>query len=161
MEKTKMSPPWVTYVVMMRQLFKRDKDVNVQVSEDGLNVKLLVDGADKAAALEKLLPKMVEFGNVQVTISVCPSNKEMTTAELFRAAFDGNALYDETLCIDPLNTGSPMTYVMFKPEVIQFYSDNLGDPNGNTTTLAQDIAREVFDGSVDGAFYCTSQEIFK
>ena len=41
--------------------------------------------------------------------------------------------------------------VCFKPQVVQFFDDDISDFNGNWSGLAQDIAREVFgDGLRSG-----------
>jgi hypothetical protein len=49
-----------------------------------------------------------------------------------------------------------LTYVAFKKEVVQFYADNLRDPNGFKSTLYQDIAEDVF-GEKNNVCYCTSK----
>ena len=48
------------------------------------------------------------------------------------------------------------TYLLFKPEVIQFFDDDIYDYEGNWTGLAQDIAREVFADETRGIHFCTA-----
>ena len=48
---------------------------------------------------------------------------------------------------------NPLTYVVLKKEVVQFFNDNLNDIHGLETTLYQTIAKDVFDGT--GVFFCT------
>ena len=77
----------------------------------------------------------------------------MTSKEIIEYAFCGNPHFVECIDVDfPLWSG--FIYVMFKNEVIQYYTDDLGDLNGMSSTLAQDIAWKIFE-PVDGVYYCT------
>ena len=49
---------------------------------------------------------------------------------------------------------NPLHYVVFKNRVVQYWSDNLGDINGNTSTLYENIARDVF-GETDNVCFNT------
>jgi len=51
---------------------------------------------------------------------------------------------------------NPVDYVVFRNEVVQFFNDEMGDPNGLKSTLYQDIAKDVF-ADKDGIFFCTEQ----
>ena len=57
----------------------------------------------------------------------------------------------------PIGTTNPFVYVMFKPEVVQYWDDNLGDPHGNISTLAQEIARDVFEDG-NGVYFSTDEK---
>lgn len=96
------------------------------------------------------------FGKVNVKIIVVPSNLKATKADTIRKAFEGNPLFSDVIEIQMEGTSNPFTYVMFKPEVVQYWDDNIGDPHGNVTTLAQDLAREILN--VDGVLYSTDEE---
>lgn len=149
----KLSPPWITYYRKIEALFEQDPQVKVVVDETSLNIKLYVESAVKAEAIEKLLPKEKEFGNVTVTTTVIPAN-EQKLSTLFKTAFDGNpALCDVKTVSSPLM--GEASYVIFQKKVVQFFNDDLGDPNGNMSTLYQDIADDVF-GYQPGMFYCTA-----
>jgi hypothetical protein len=56
----------------------------------------------------------------------------------------------------------PLTYVVFKNRVVQFFNDNLNDPHGVISTLYQDIADEIFADmpyqAHGGIAYCTDVE---
>jgi hypothetical protein len=54
-------------------------------------------------------------------------------------------------------TGTRHGFVRFQPEVIQFFHDDISDYNGNWSGLAQDIAREVFEGEYRGVHFCTAE----
>jgi len=47
-----------------------------------------------------------------------------------------------------------ITYVVFKPEIIQYYTDSLADARGICSTLNQEIAKDIF-GEIPGVFFCT------
>ena len=136
--------PWVTYMHKLEALFGKDPDIKIVFGESSMTVKLFVTGADKAAALDRLLPASITFGTGNtLTIEVVPANEEKSKADLFRDAFEGNPLYSHTTVIQPTD-GYAFTYVMFKKFVVQYWNDTLKDPEGIVSTLAQDLAREIF-----------------
>lgn len=45
--------------------------------------------------------------------------------------------------------------MLFKKEVVQYFTDNLGDYNGYRSTLYENIARDIF-GDIVGVFFCTN-----
>ena len=53
-------------------------------------------------------------------------------------------------------TGTRHGFVCFKPQVVQFFDDDISDFNGNWSGLAQDIAREVFGDEMRGVHFCTA-----
>ena len=163
MAKIKLSAPWNTYYEQVKALFGDDSEVHIVFDEEKKDLKLYVDTAAKADALQNLFPIEKEWGGVAMTITVIPPNKEsafkvvrnreMTSKEIIEYAFCNNPHFVECIDVDfPLWSG--FVYVMFKNEVIQYYTDDLGDPNGMTSTLAQNIAKEIFE-PVDGVYYCT------
>ena len=50
---------------------------------------------------------------------------------------------------------NPITYVIFKKEVVQYYNDSLADAHGMCSTLYQDIASRILDAG-EGIFFCTN-----
>jgi len=52
---------------------------------------------------------------------------------------------------------NPINYVVFKPEVVQFWNDNLHDPHGLVSTLMEDVARAVI-GEEDGVMFTTDKK---
>ena len=153
--KVKLSAPWFTYYREIVALFGKDPDIKITFDEENNNIKIFVDGQDKADAIDYLLPDEKEFGNVKVTIDVIPSNKLMSRAEIIRKAFVGNPAY----CYSATATGvynNPITYVVFKPEVVQFWNDSLADINGNVNTLYELIAEDIIGGD-EGIFFCTDE----
>ena len=154
MSETKMSTPWVQYVNVLKALFEKDPDIKFIYDNDKLSLKIIVVGTDKADALDALLPHEKAFGNVVLNITVVPANIEKTRSTLILQALKGNPVFDYSETIQgPMS--NPMTYVVFKKEVVQYYNDNLGDIHGIRSTLYQDLANEIFEDH-EGVFFCTN-----
>lgn len=150
-----MSSPWWEYYRKLFSLFGRDPDIKMNFDDELKVIKIWVDNQPKADALAQELPKEKEFGNVKVKIEVIPSDKAVSTAQLYKTMFNGNPVFSDAIEIN--GAGLPhCTYIMFKPEVVQFYNDNMGDVHGNITTLHQDIAKDIF-GETTGLYYCTDK----
>lgn len=154
MSKLNIQAPWITYVNQMKKLFEKDKEIQIEYVAEEMELKLYVESQEKAEALQKLIPEERTFGNVTLKITVVPSNDFSDALEdLFVRAFKGN---EAVSYIDEINTrGFHAKYVVFKPEVVQFFNDDLTDINGNKTTLYEDIAADIFEGEHPGVFFCT------
>ena len=156
MAKLKMLSPWMVFYREVDAMFKKDPEVQVVYDEDAQVIKLFVDNTDKADALSQILPKEKEFGNVTVQIVVIPANNLLQSSpdDLFRRAlWRNNAVWSvETTKDIP---GFPcLTYVIFNKEVVQYFTDNLGDYYGITSTLYQNIAKDIFVNT-EGVYFCT------
>ena len=153
MAQFRVSPPWITHIHYIESIFGDDPDVTVISNEELRQVRLFVDGADKADAIAKLIKKKVAFGDETLTIEVVPCNDD-TLASTVRKAFAGNDAIARI--IDGSGSAVPFyddrVFVLFKPEVVQFFNDNLTDFYGNENTLYHLIAREVFDAGPSVAF---------
>lgn len=157
MKNVNASAPWISYYHKMVALFGGDPDITVVYDDSKSLIKLYVNGEDKRNALHELLPSEMTFGNVTVYIIVVPANVENTKGDIIRKAFEGNPLFSEVIEIKMEGTSNPFTYVMFKPDVVQYWDDNLGDPHGNVTTLAQELVKDIMP-DVKGVFYSTEEE---
>ena len=157
MANLKLAAPWTIYYEEIKALFGSDPDIKVSVDDEEKVVRLYVDGEEKAEALEKLLPAEKTFGNVTVRTVVIPGN-ELTEKKLswFQAALAGNPVFSFTKTNEGVFT-IPLSYVVFKNRVVQFFADNLQDVNGNITTLYETIAKDVFGETPDICF-CTDIE---
>lgn len=145
-----VSAPWITYYRQIHALFDADPNVGVVYDEENNEIKLYVDGTDKANALTQLLPVEKNFGGVTVKTTVIPANKTERKEDLLQAAFEGNPnfSYIHVVGDNPMLNGT--IYVLFKPNVAQFWNDNLHDPHGLVSDLYENIARDVIgeDGNV-------------
>lgn len=166
MAKLNMSPPWVLYYKKLNALFDGDDDILVIYDEDEMEVKLYCTDEDKSEALSFLLPNTVSFGNVELKVTVIPSNEK--GADYIKGYNITINSYETAMCV-LFNNGNKhvedvkiistpfgdFTYVIFKKEVIQYFEDNLSDFYGNCSTLCEIIAKEVFK-NIEGVFFCTS-----
>lgn len=158
MKKVKLSPPWVVYYHEIDALFKNDEDIELNFDETTTTINIKVKGSAKADALEQLLPHEVTFGSVILYIKVTPSNTKLSRAALIRDAFTGNKAfsYMETF---PDVMSNPITFAVFKKEVVQYFTDDLSDIYGIRSTLYQDIAKEII-GEDEGVYFCTDVNDF-
>lgn len=160
MGNLRILPPWSTYINKIKELFKEDPQIiiNTDYDSEHPSISLATNNPDKASALLRLFPDEKEFGGATLNINInCYtfSNKEFTTAkELFETAFYKNPVLVRIIESD--SWYAPFTYVAFKNVVVQFYNDNLNDPDGYSSTLYQDIASEVFS-DLNGVAYCTDR----
>lgn len=152
----KLSPPWVEYWQQLNVMFGDDPEIELGYLEEEGKIVMRVDNPTKAEALSKLLPEEVHFGNVVLKIVVVPANEVKSKGNLFNDAFQGNPHFAYVAESAP-GTAFQMTYVVFKKEVAQYWNDNLGDIHGNTNTLYQNIASNLFnrEGFASGVCFCT------
>ena len=164
MLKFTIEAPWFTFQKKVKALFERDKDIivgEVIESDDGKTDYLFdieVRSHEKFLALDRVLPKVKTFGNV--TLGIVLYDEENTVGEedriaLYQTIFDGNPIVKDIKDVTDF-TGTRHGFVRFRPEVIQFPDDNIGDYDGNWSGLAQDIAAEVFDQELAGIHFCTA-----
>lgn len=162
MAKLKLSPPWVLYYKKLNTLFEYDKDVLVIYDEDEMEIKLYCSDNNKSEALSLLLPNTISFGDVELKITVIPSNEKTNKVKItinnpetaIYVLFNTNNDYVESVEVIPTPFGK-FTYVIFIKEVVQYFEDDLSDFYGVKSTLCEDIAREIFK-DIDGVFFCTS-----
>ena len=157
-----LSSPWVLYYRNVAALFEKDPSIHVILDNDTTTLKLYADTTEKFEALKKVFPEYKEFGNVKLTIEIVPANtivtnkhlkNDATEVEIFKTLFDGNravAYIKEVSGVFP----TTFTYIVFIKQVVQFFTDNLTDLNGISSTLYQNVAREIFPDT-DYIFFCT------
>jgi len=157
MARLNLSPPWYTYYTELCMLFGQDPEIHIIYDEDEQTIKFYVENDIKAEALTCVLPYTKDYGNVTLKIEIVPANKLLkvkTTGDTFKDLFTNNPIVDDVVIIDNIFV-NPITYVIFKKEVVQYFNDDLGDANGFCSTLYQDIAKRVLEPN-DGVYYCTS-----
>jgi hypothetical protein len=153
----KLSAPWYTYKAKVEALFEEDPDITVsdiESDEDG-NYTFTVYSSkfSKYTALDKLLITDISLGNVSLHINVVYNGEiETESADLISDLFADNPKFN-----DVLTTRTPLgvsTYAVFNKEVLQYYSDDISDINGNTSTLAAEVSKEIFVDNI-GVNFCT------
>ena len=157
MKNIKMSAPWYIYFEQLKALFEQDDEVDLDIIEEdeGYKIEIFVADDIKAEAIAKLLPEKKVFGNVEVLIYVYPSTNERDGwIETFADAFEGNPIIEDILPYS--GPAHDQNFVVFKKEVVQYYSDNIQSVDGVTSTIYEDIAREVFEDAPGGIFFSTA-----
>ena len=153
MARLNLLPPQAIYYHELNSMFKNDPQVTVIYDDEAENIKVYVADTKKAAALDKILYHIQEYGNITLTIDVIPPNNtfgSITTATL-KDAFIGNEAVADIIEVTGWFSG---IYVVFKKEVVQYLSDTISSPYGATSTLYENIARNIFDIGA-GVFFCT------
>ena len=151
-----LSAPWHVYYRELCLLFEHDEEVRIVYDMDEQVISIYVDNAVKADAMAAALPSEKQFGNVTLTIVVIPANRpnlRRTQGSICEDLFYKNPIVNEVYTVDGIMT-NPITYVVFKKEIVQYFNDDLGDAHGMCTTLYQDIAKRVFK-PIDGVHFCT------
>lgn len=154
----KLSAPWEIYYKELNELFKQDKEVYIVYDRDDQIINIYVENEAKADAMYCTLPQVKQFGDIELEINVVPANKtnfRRSKGTNYEDLFYGNPIVDDIVTIDGIMS-NPITYVIFKKEVVQYFNDDLGDANGLCSTLYQDIAKRVL-GEEDGVHFCTAK----
>lgn len=158
--KVSLAAPWITYYHKMMTFFEGDPEVTLVYDEDNATLKLYVDNAEKAEALGQLIPDRMGWGKIIMNIQIIPSNKKTgkyQREDIFHAALDGNAAFAEARTLDYDEMSNPMTFVVFKPIVAQYYDDNMASLTGLSSCLYEDLARDLFV-EMDGVYYSTQRK---
>lgn len=71
---------------------------------------------------------------------------------ILQTALTGNDIFDKIEIVEMDDVY--FYFCIFKKKVIQYFNDVLSDPNGNESTLAQNIAPQIFDIK-SPIMYCT------
>lgn len=163
MSRLKLAPPWIIYYNKLAAFFRNDDTVRVIYDEENYEIKLFCKNSDVADALTYILPAEQEFGNITLKVTVVPANgvKVYTRStpvdlyDVYRTAFMYNDSVADVVPVTGIMS-NPIVYVIFEPEIVQYWTDDLSDAHGLNTTLMQDIARDIFVNQ-DGIFFCTDR----
>lgn len=165
MARVNLTAPWITYYRELQELFKYNVKIKMVFDEAEMLIKIYVSDLDTATALSELLPSEKEFGNVALKIDVYPANDKLVAfattigekhnkKELIKNAFKDNDIVSYMWDVSEVIPGLNIFYVVFENKVVQYYTDTLSDPHGLTSTLYENIARDVF-GDIQGVYFCT------
>ena len=150
----KLSSPWMIYQRKLAAFFREDPGVNILYDEDAKEVKLYIENAAKADALSQLLPHEKKFGNVTLKVTVHSGNLGSTSKmTLFGRALDGNRAVAYMKTVSCL-AGDMAYFIVFKKEVVQYFTDDIGDLHGIHSTIYQDLANDIFENH-ENVFFCT------
>lgn len=160
MSMVNMVSPWIDFYRKVEALFKQDPDICVIYDDEQRELKLYVENADKAFCLAEVMPLHKDFGNVELGISIIPANglakaARIKAEEYFHHVFANNPILSDIQTVYGVFS-NPITYVVFRKEVVQYFNDDLGDINGLCSTLWQNIAKDIFT-ETEGVYFCTDK----
>lgn len=149
-----LTAPWTTYYSELKEFFKSDRDVHIIYNKKNYTIEMYVENKNKADALNTIIPSVKHFGDIELKINIIPANNcyKVSYGSIYQDAFCGNSAVKEVKTFDFMST--PITYIVCKKEVVQYYNDDIGDLNGVCSTLYQDIADRIFEVE-SGVFFCT------
>ena len=162
MARLNLVSPWIEYYHKMKAMFEDDSRIRIVFDDDAMELRFYAETDYLLDTLEKLIPSGKIWGDVTLTNVIIPPNdknlrithcKEQSPSDLFTELFYNNPHFLDVFYINTILSNG-ITYVVFKKEVIQYYSDNLSDAHGVTSVLMEDLARELLN-TPDGVFYCT------
>jgi hypothetical protein len=162
MSNYKLEAPWYTYQKKVKAMFDRDPDISVgevYQRENGKDYGFDIEVYNhvKYLALDRVLNRMKVFGSVALFINLFDdeNDQEDDAIAIYKTIFEGNPIVHSIEdMVDA--AGTHHGYVVFEPEIIQFYDDDLSDYRRNWTGLAQNIARELFDDAAHSICFCTA-----
>lgn len=153
-----LSPPWYLLQSKLSAALNTDPCIHVEnVTGEGQNMEIRVLACDekKAQALATFVNHRYEFGDlIAVTVMVyspdlvpvealTPDSVE-DTAKLLSRALTGNKYFVKTgLGYSP--AAQPSAYAIFKPEVVQYHSDDISDWYLNTNVVAATLFSELLN----------------
>ena len=153
--------PWYRFQKQVKALFELDDDIVVgDIYETDGDTDYAFDieckKHEKFIALDRLMPGVKTYGNVTLGIVLFDEeDNENDVISLYKTLFEGNPIVRSVETHTDL-AGGKWNYVVFEPEIVQFFDDNLADYQGNWSGLAQDIAPDIFAENSRGVNFCTA-----
>lgn len=150
-----LQSPWVEHWWLVKTMFKNDDDIKIEDIEyldDGkYEANIIVKDENKAAALNDVLCKVNEFGNVTLTFNIFANMNKQGDSNGVVELDDYKKLFNEKIADQFIELqdifGNYHYFVVFKREVVSFYNDDLTDPWGMWNGLYQNIAEKIFVSS--------------
>ncbi len=158
MNAVAMSPPQYILQSQLEHSIGASPCVTVKEvrEEDSLSI-IDVVGCDEAvcAGLAYVLKREYNFGGIKVQVRVLDKNGNLVEAQetlgddpmsemkkLFQDALKDNPYFSKVIDSEQ-DFFMPAMWLEFKAEIIQFFTDNIGDFYGNGNFVATDVFREV------------------
>ncbi len=159
-----LSPPWYAVWNQIHSAIGQDPSVTVEpldTSQNPYEVEIVVEDANKGAALAAILVPQYPLGGLTVKVQVVDGSRKpyqpamakdaQGLAILFETAFKGNPLFTgvEVRPYMPIQS-SQVVFPIFEAMVIQFYNDNLVDFYGNYNNTAAAVFGIILLEAVNG-----------
>jgi hypothetical protein len=161
--RVNLSPPWYGYQRRVTALFGSDPDITVSnlvsVGQGQYSFSLVIQNDKKAQAIKNLLVSPVDLGNTTLQIQVLDATGREAIPALqgdigpvITDAFSRNPVFSRII-VESLGLFK-IPYCIFKKQVLQFWNDDFSCFSGQTSILAEDIAREILH-SQQYVSFCT------
>lgn len=150
-------PPWYLLQSELNAVLSADPCVKVSdLLGNGLNMEVKINAcsAEKANAIAAFVNKKYEFGdNLAVTVQVYSPNNIPVYANYPTTVEEAANLLDQALTGNNyfvkagvgVGNGKGAAFAEFKPLVVHYYSDDIGDLYLNTNMAASAAFKEVFN----------------
>lgn len=155
----KLSSPWEQIHHAYLAFFANDQDIKVcdivKTADKGIyDLNIITSNIDKFRSLNRIAKKEYEFGNVTLKVSVSFEEvDEVDPTKDIETLLEDNEWFKEIKTIEI--KGLVYNYCVFQKKVMQYFDDILSDESGIRSTLAQDVAVELFDAP--GINFCTDK----
>lgn len=147
--KVRLSPPWITFQRTLSFTIGQSTQVMVsELSGDGpeYRVKVVTFDRETAQALANVVESTKDLGNIKVIVEIFdidgnkypPTERTPSLQDLKRATFNNPLVYD----VAERTIGC-------QPKVVQFWNDDISNPQGFTSKLAAEAFKEVVVSVVD------------
>ena len=158
----KLSSPWESVHHILAALFADDKDILVGEIDDSYVLTITVYNYDKFQALNRILKQEFKFGNVTLKIVLLNAVDEVehTYTEDLVTIFNGNPFFSRVEVIKDFR-GIEQGYCMFAKKVLQYFNDDITNPNGIQSKLVQDVALDLFVSEAGINFTTETEEPLK
>ncbi len=147
------------YFNKLSVMFRKDPDVELEFERvDDFISKVIIYVNDsnrpgKSDAFAKMLPSRVDFGIHRVYIDIIPNNDSRADHEVLIDMFYGNPIVDSFI-----TDHSGRHYIIFKKDILQYYTNDISDVNSLQSVLAEDLARELITDDITNVYFCTASE---
>jgi hypothetical protein len=148
-------PPWFLLQAQLNATLNADPCVHVdELTGDSHKMEIQINVCDynKAEALSAFVKKNYDYGNITLAINVlspdlmpvtatAPRNLDETVG-LLKRAFTGNKYFVTAGTVEEV---PDVAFIEFKPDVVQFYSDDISDWYLNTNLVASQAFNDVMN----------------
>lgn len=150
-----IAPPLNILVRQMRAFFRDDPQIQIIFDSARRVLEIHAATRTKADALAKIVPRQYWFGKNAIPVRIVPGEeKGEDFGDPVRNAFAGN--YAVERIVDDTDTaGNGVTYVDFRPRIVQYHDFESSDPYGLTTTFFASLAEDLLLGP-DNTYYTTA-----
>lgn len=150
-----IAPPLNILIRQMRAFFRDDPQIQIIFDSARRVLEIHAATRTKADALAKIVPGQYWFGKNAIPVRIVPGEeKGEDFGDPVRNAFAGN--YAVERIVDHTDAaGNGVTYVDFRPQIVQYHDFESPDPYGLTTTFFASLAEDLLLG-LDNTYYTTA-----